>query len=53
MRYRGSDAWNQARVAVNIKPLVETAAMNGSTIRAMVRMGYLLLHWRVQFAVAT
>jgi hypothetical protein len=30
-------------VAVNIKPLVNTAAMIGSTIDAMLRMGFLLV----------
>jgi hypothetical protein len=40
-------------VAVNIRPLNEAAAMIGSTTDAMLRMGFLLLHWRTQFAVAT
>jgi hypothetical protein len=44
---------DQASVAVNIRPLVNTAAMNGSTISAMLRMGSLLLRVRNQFAFAT
>jgi hypothetical protein len=40
-------------VAVNISPLVETAAMIGSTIRMMLRMIFLLLRVRTQFAFAT
>jgi uncharacterized membrane protein len=43
----------QASVAVNISPLSEAAAKIGSTKRAMLRMGFLLLHWRTQFAFAT
>jgi hypothetical protein len=34
---------DQTIVAVNISPLVETAAMSGSTISAMLRMVFLLL----------
>jgi hypothetical protein len=49
----GSGARGQATVAVNIRPLSEAAAKIGSTIRAMLRMGFLLLHWRTQFAFAT
>jgi hypothetical protein len=40
-------------VAVNIKPLTEIAAMIGSTIEAILRMGILLLLSRTQFAFAT
>jgi hypothetical protein len=40
-------------VAVNINPLVETAAMSGSTISAMLRIVFLLLLLRTQFAFAT
>jgi hypothetical protein len=40
-------------VAVNISPLIEIAAMIGSTIERMLRIGYLLLHSRTQFAFAT
>jgi hypothetical protein len=39
-------------VAVNISPLIEIAAMTGSTIEMRLRMGYLLLHVRNQFAGA-
>jgi hypothetical protein len=41
-------------VAVNIRPLIEAAAMIGSTIWVMLRIGYLLfLRSRTQFAYAT
>ncbi|MFM5922681.1 MAG: hypothetical protein ACKOPG_00655 [Novosphingobium sp.] len=40
-------------MAVNIKPVSEAAAMIGSTTEAILRMGFLLLHWRTQFAFAT
>jgi hypothetical protein len=49
----GSGARDQTTVTVNISPLSEAAAKIGSTIRAMLRMGLLLLHWRIQFAFAT
>jgi hypothetical protein len=38
---------------VNIMPLAVTAAITGSTIDTMLRMGFLLLHLRTHFAVAT
>jgi hypothetical protein len=43
----------QTSAAVNIRPLIPAAAMNGSTKEAMLRMGFLLLRWRTQFALAT
>jgi hypothetical protein len=39
----GSGASAQASVAVNISPLSEAAAKIGSTIRAILRMGFLLV----------
>jgi hypothetical protein len=51
----GGDCVRQATasVAVKIMLLVKPAAMIGSTIRAMLRMGVLLLRLRILFAVAT
>jgi hypothetical protein len=40
-------------VAVNIKPLIEAAAMIGSTIWTKLRMGISCLRSRTQFAFAT